>query len=97
MIPFKLSSTERLQYVIFESRNMNQESNIAKMNEVKDDLIQSIGKTLKERNEEAKKYEDSKFKYYHLRKKLADRLLTVTYSTKLESKRGDPSKKCSLT
>jgi len=97
MIPFKLPSDERLQFVIFESKSMNQESNITKTNEVKDKLIQTIDQTLRERHGEVTRYEDSKSRYYRLRKKLADRLLTVTYSTKLQFKQSDPNKGCSLT
>jgi hypothetical protein len=97
MIPFKLPSDERLQFVIFESKSTNQESNITKTNEVKDKLIQIVDRTLEERDEEIKKYENIKSKYYYSRKKLADSLLTVTYSTKLQFKQSNPNKRCSLT
>jgi hypothetical protein len=68
MIPFRLPSDQRLQYVIFEAKSRDWKSNIKKTNEVKDNLIQSIDKTLEERNEEVEKYEDSKSKYYRIRK-----------------------------
>jgi hypothetical protein len=108
MIPFKVPSDKRLQYVIFEAKSNNEDSNITKANEVKNKLIQVIDKTLEERDEVINEYENIKSKYYLIRKQLADRLLMVTYSTKLEFKKRDlrtrlkfkksePNKKCSLT
>jgi hypothetical protein len=85
-----------LNYDIFSSALVDEETNVKRVNEVKSSLAEAIDKIIEQVANELNSYNDSKRAFTNERNTLLNRLLRVKYGTKLNFEKQNMRKKCSL-